>query len=156
MEDLTAKEKQKIILSVLKMAGNRHIKKPLESENKYSKSKKQPGKKAVITTNDPKNPLGIKIGISGKFFYLRFAEFGTKPRFTYNRAMVYKSRKSGKKSKGRIQKTSAKAFRGIMPVKQNLRSAIESNIENVVNYIAENYGKITARRMKALANKKSN
>lgn len=153
MDDLTCIEKQKVILSILKKAGNKNIKAPLIAANKFKNSKKQPGKSLIVTTNDPQNPLGIKIGVSGKFFYLRFADMGTAQRFTKTRALVKVKRKSGKPSKGRIKITGNKFNRGKMPQLQDLHSVIVNNITNVINYINDNYTKETMKRLRALAKK---
>jgi hypothetical protein len=95
------------------------------------------------------------VGVSRRFFYYRFTDFGTNERFTYNRALVKKTRKSGKLSKGRIVKTSQKHRTGRMKDTTNFYEAINNTIPSVINYINDNYLRLTESRLKALARKKS-
>jgi HK97 gp10 family phage protein len=155
MDDLTSKEKQNIILGILRKTANKEVKKPMQDANRFKTSKKQPSKQAIITTNDKDNPLAIKVGVSGKFFYLRFAEFGTKKRTTYHKALAARARKSGKKSKAIVRRVGNKANRGIMPKMNNLYETIENQIDNALNYFVANYAKETKERWAKMVRKRT-
>jgi hypothetical protein len=154
MEDLTSKEKQFIIRGIFRKAGNQVVKPALVNANIYKSSKKQPGKNPVLVTLDKNDPLGVKVGISSRFFYYRFTEFGTKQRATQHRARVFTIRKSGKVSKGRIKKTGDKANRGSVSGTERIYPALTGVIPELITWINTNYERETTKRLKALARKK--
>jgi len=151
MESLTSKEKQKVILGVLRKAANRHVKAKLESSNPNKASKSRKGK-PFITTNDKSNPLGILSGVSGKFFHYRFTEFGTKARYT----KPYKTKTSylaGRRRKTKVKK--AVVYRGIMKARQINPKIIEESIKPVVDFFISDYGRATKKTLDRLARKKA-
>jgi HK97 gp10 family phage protein len=155
MADLNSKEKQFIIRGILRKVANKVVKPAMQAANPYKSSKKQPGVNPFVVTFDKHDLLGIKVGVSSKFFYYRFTEFGTAPRSTKHRAVVFNLRKSGKLSKGRIKKVGDKANRGKMKGAEKIYPAIENSIPSVVAYINANYSMETKKRMDALARKKA-
>ena len=151
MSDLVAKEKQLIIRGILRKVANQVVKPKLTEANIYRNSKKQPGKNPVVVTLDPNDPLGIKVGISSKFFYYRFTEFGTAERHTKLRALASRVRKSGKPSKAMVRITGNDARRGKGSGKQRIYPEIEKSLPDVIRWFNDNYRKETEKRMKALA-----
>ena len=151
MADLTAQDKQKIILGTLTNAANKNIKAKLMQADRFTPSKSRK-KKPFVTIKDKDNPLGVISGVSGAFFHYRFLEFGTKARWT----KPYKTEKkivNGKRKK--IVKKKNMIYRGIMKKSPFAVSVIEDNIENVTNYFMNEYGANVKKRMDRMARKKA-
>jgi len=151
IESLTAKDQQRVLLSVMTNAANINIKNNLQQGNPFSSSKKST-KPKFVTIKDKNNPLGVVSGVSSNFFYYRFLEYGTKQRKTKGYKIHKIKALTGRARK--IKVMNKMANRGVMPKKPFAKGIIEGNLNNVVNYFIMDFGAKTANKLKALARKK--
>jgi HK97 gp10 family phage protein len=151
MEELTAIEKQKIIIGTLTNAANKNIKAKLTNADSFLPSTSRK-KKPFVTVKDKDNSLGVVSGVSGDYFHYRFLEFGTKQRFT----KPYKTKKVFVGGKKKIVKTKKKMIsRGMMKRNPFIINVIESNLLSLTNYFIDDYGKQVKKRLDRLARKKA-
>lgn len=150
--------------SILRNANRKAVKKIVipkltganpHGKNKFSRRSKR-GKhsnKPFIVHNEKGSKTAVMAGVSGDFFYYRFAEFGTKKRTTKNyKHKGFKRDRFGKRKS--IREPRKRLNRGIMPTTRPfINRVLDRSISPLFRYLKTEYDKEIKKGLKRASKK---